>query len=122
MPVKAPPPPNRKQGHPPARYRSSGSCGAIARLVDFLMEDIAAYSTIKWVPPFATSMRSPARLWAISASSLVIDGLEGTFTKAQGLELLPEIRGQGSTRRHGSRRRASPQRLEGGKWICPRPV
>jgi hypothetical protein len=87
MPVKAPPPPKPQAGPSVGAIQILGILQRDARLVDFLMEDIAAYSDDQ-VGAAVRDVHAQSRqaLERYLRLQPVIDGVEGTFTKAQGLD------------------------------------
>jgi Domain of unknown function (DUF2760) len=87
MPVKAPPPPPKPQAGPSAgAVQILGILQREARLVDFLMEDIAAYADDQ-IGAAVRDVHAQARVALERYLKLqpVIDGVEGTFTKTEGL-------------------------------------
>jgi hypothetical protein len=82
MPAKAPPPPKPQAGPSSGAVQILGILQRDARLVDFLMEDIAAYSDDQ-VGAAVRSLHDQAResLGRYVKLQPVIDGVEGTFTK-----------------------------------------
>ena len=87
MPVKAPPPQKPQAGPAAGAIQILGILQRDARLVDFLMEDIAAYSDDQ-VGAAVRDVHAQSRqaLERYLRLQPVIDGVEGTFTKAQGLD------------------------------------
>ena len=87
MPVKVPPPPKPQAGPSAGAIQILGILQRDARLVDFLMEDIAAYSDDQ-VGAAVRDVHAQSRqaLERYLRLQPVIDGVEGTFTKAQGLD------------------------------------
>lgn len=87
MPVKAPPPPKPQTGPSAGAVQILGILQRDARLVDFLMEDIAAYSD-EQVGAAVRDVHAQSRLALERYLRLqpVIDGVEGTFTKTGGLD------------------------------------
>ena len=88
MPVKAPPPPPRPQAGPAAgAVQILGILQRDARLVDFLMEDIGSYADDQ-VGAAVRDVHAQARqsLDRYLRLQPVIDGVEGTFTKAEGYD------------------------------------
>ena len=87
MPVKAPPTPKPQAGPFAGAIQILGILQRDARLVDFLMEDIAAYSDDQ-VGAAVRDVHAQSRqaLERYLRLQPVIDGVEGTFTKAQGLD------------------------------------
>jgi uncharacterized protein DUF2760 len=86
MPVKAAPPPKPQAGPADGAVQILSLLQRDARLVDFLMEDISAYSdeqvgaAVRDVQ--AQSKRSLERYLQFQP---VIDGVEGTYTKTEGI-------------------------------------
>lgn len=86
MPVKAAPPPKPQAGPADGAVQILSLLQRDARLIDFLMEDISAYSdeqvgaAVRDVQ--AQSQRSLARYLQFQP---VIDGVEGTYTKTAGI-------------------------------------
>ena len=86
MPVKAAPPPKPQAGPADGAVQILSLLQRDARLVDFLMEDISAYSdeqvgaAVRDVQ--AQSKQSLVRYLQFQP---VIDGVEGTYTKTEGL-------------------------------------
>ena len=86
MPVKAPTPPKPQAGPADGAVQILGLLQRDARLVDFLMEDISAYSdeqvgaAVRDVQ--AQSKQSLERYLQFQP---VIDGVEGTYTKTEGI-------------------------------------
>jgi len=87
VPVKAPPPPKPQAGPSAGAIQILGILQRDARLVDFLMEDIAAYADDQ-VGAAVRDVHAQSRqaLERYLRLQPVIDGVEGTFTKAQGLD------------------------------------
>jgi hypothetical protein len=87
IPVKAPPPPKPQAGPSAGAVQILGILQREARLVDFLMEDIAAYSD-EQVGAAVRDVHAQARqsLGRYLRLQPVIDGVEGTFTKTEGVE------------------------------------
>jgi hypothetical protein len=87
MPAKAPPPPKPQAGPSSGAVQILGILQRDARLVDFLMEDIAAYSDDQ-VGAAVRDVHAQSRhaLERYLRLQPVIDGVEGTFTKVQGLD------------------------------------
>jgi len=86
MPVKAPPP--KPQAGPSAgAVQILGILQRDARLVDFLMEDVAAYPD-EQVGAAVRDVHAQARqaLERYLKLQPVIDGVEGTFTKTEGVD------------------------------------
>jgi len=87
VPAKAPSPPKPQPGPSAGAVQILGILQRDARLVDFLMEDIAAYSdeqvgaAVRDV--HAQSHQALERYLRLQP---VIDGVEGTFTKTEGLD------------------------------------
>jgi len=86
MPVKAAPPPKPQAGPADGAVQILSLLQRDARLVDFLMEDISAYSdeqvgaAVRDVQ--AQSKQSLERYLQFQP---VIDGVEGTYTKTEGI-------------------------------------
>jgi len=87
MPVKAPPPPKPQAGPADGAVQILGILQREARIVDFLMEDIATYSD-EQVGAAVRDVHAQARQALDRYLKLqpVIDGVEGTFTKTGGLD------------------------------------
>jgi hypothetical protein len=87
IPVKAPPPQKPQAGPAAGAVQILGILQREARLVDFLMEDIAAYSD-EQVGAAVRDVHAQARqsLGRYLRLQPVIDGVEGTFTKTEGVE------------------------------------
>lgn len=87
MPVKAPAPPKPQAGPSAGAVQILGILQRDSRLVDFLMEDIAAYSD-EQVGAAVRDVHAQARqaLERYLRLQPVIDGVEGTFTKTEGLD------------------------------------
>jgi hypothetical protein len=87
MPVKAPPPPKPQPGPSVGAVQSLGILQRDARLVDFLMEDIVSYSD-EQVGAAVRDVHAQARqaLDRYMRLQPVIDGVEGTFTKTEGVD------------------------------------
>jgi hypothetical protein len=87
MPVKAPPPPKPQAGPSAGAVQILGILQREARLVDFLMEDIAAYSD-EQIGAAVRDVHDQARqaLDRYMRLQPVIDGVEGTFTKTEGVD------------------------------------
>jgi len=87
MPVKAPPPPKPQAGPSDGAVQILGILQREARLVDFLMEDIAPYSDDQ-VGAAVRDVHAQSReaLGRYMRLQPVIDGVEGTFTKTAGLD------------------------------------
>jgi len=87
MPVKAPPPPKPQPGPSVGAVQILGILHRYARLVDFLMEDIVSYSD-EQVGAAVRDVHAQARqaLDRYMRLQPVIDGVEGTFTKTEGVD------------------------------------
>ena len=87
MPVKAAPPPKPQVPPSAGAVQILGILQREARLVDFLMEDIAAYSDDQ-VGAAVRDVHAQSRevLQRYLPLQPVIDAVEGTFTKADGLD------------------------------------
>jgi hypothetical protein len=91
MPVrsqeKAPPPPKPQAGPSAGAVQILGILQREARLVDFLMEDVAAYSD-EQIGAAVRDVHAQSRLALDRYMRLqpVIDGVEGTFTKTEGVD------------------------------------
>jgi hypothetical protein len=87
VPVKAPPPPKLQAGPSAGAVQILGILQREARLVDFLMEDVAAYSD-EQVGAAVRDVHAQSRLALDRYMRLqpVIDGVEGTFTKIEGVD------------------------------------
>jgi hypothetical protein len=87
MPVKAPPPPKPQPGPSVGAVQILGILQRDARLVDFLMEDIVSYSD-EQVGAAVRDVHAQARqaLDRYMRLQPVIDGVEGTFTKTEGVD------------------------------------
>ena len=87
LPVKAPPPPKPQAGPSAGAVQILGILQREARLVDFLMEDVAAYSD-EQVGAAVRDVHAQARqaLERYLRLQPVIDGVEGTFTKTEGVD------------------------------------
>ena len=87
MPVKAPAAPKPQAGPADGAVQILGVLQRDARLVDFLMEDIGAYSD-EQVGAAVRDVQAQARqaLERYVRVQPVIDSVEGTFTKTEGLE------------------------------------
>jgi hypothetical protein len=87
IPVKPPPPPKPQAGPSVGAVQILGILQREARLVDFLMEDIAAYSDDQ-IGAAVRDVHAQSRLALDRHMRLqpVIDGVEGTFTKTEGLD------------------------------------
>ena len=87
MPVKAPPPPKPQVPPSAGAVQILGILQREARLVDFLMEDIAAYSDDQ-VGAAVRDVQAQSReaLQRYLPLQPVIDAVEGTFAKAEGLD------------------------------------
>jgi len=86
VPVKPAPPPKPQSGPAEGAVQILGILQRDARLVDFLMEDIAAYSD-EQVGAAVRDVHAQGRVALERYLRLqpVIDGVEGTFTKTEGL-------------------------------------
>jgi hypothetical protein len=84
---KAPPPPEPQAGPSAGAVQILGILQRDARLVDFLMEDVAAYSD-EQVGAAVRDVQAQARqaLERYLKLQPVIDGVEGTFTKTEGVD------------------------------------
>jgi uncharacterized protein DUF2760 len=87
MPVKATPPPKPQVPPTAGAVQILGILQREARLVDFLMEDIAAYSDDQ-VGAAVRDVHAQSRqaLERYLPLQPVIDGVEGTFTKTEGMD------------------------------------
>jgi hypothetical protein len=87
MPVKAAPPPKPQAGPADGAVQILSLLQRDARLVDFLMEDVAAYSD-EQVGAAVRDVHAQARqaLERYLRLQPVIDGVEGTFTKTEGVD------------------------------------
>jgi hypothetical protein len=87
MPVKAPSPPKPQAGPSAGAVQILGILQREARLVDFLMEDIASYSDDQ-IGAAVRDVHAQSRLALDRYMRLqpVIDGVEGTFAKTEGLD------------------------------------
>ena len=87
VPVKAPPPPKPQAGPSDGAVQILGILQREARLVDFLMEEIAPYSD-EQVGAAVRDVHTQSRqaLDRYLRLQPVIDGVEGTFTKTEGVE------------------------------------
>jgi hypothetical protein len=87
VPVKAPPPPKPQAGPSAGAVQILGILQREARLVDFLMEDIASYSDDQ-IGAAVRDVHAQSRLALDRYMRLqpVIDGVEGTFAKTEGLD------------------------------------
>jgi len=87
VPVKAPPPPKPQAGPSVGAIQILGILQREARLVDFLMEDIGPYADDQ-IGAAVRDVHAQARLALERYLRLqpVIDGVEGTFTKTEGLD------------------------------------
>ena len=87
VPVKAPPPAKPQAGPSAGAVQILGILQREARLVDFLMEDVAAYSD-EQVGAAVRDVHTQARqaLDRYMRLQPVIDGVEGTFTKTEGVD------------------------------------
>lgn len=87
MPVKAPPPPKAGPGPADGAVQMLAILQRDARLVDFLMEDISSYGD-EQVGAAVRDVQSQAResLGRYLKLEPVIDAVEGTFTKTEGLD------------------------------------
>ena len=86
MPVKAAPPPKPQAGPADGAVQILSLLQRDARLVDFLMEDIGAYSD-EQVGAAVRDVQAQARqsLERYLQFQPVIDGVEGTYTKTDGV-------------------------------------
>ena len=86
-PEKASPPPKPQAGPSAGAVQILGILQREARLVDFLMEDIAAYSD-EQVGAAVRDVHAQSRLALDRYMRLqpVIDSVEGTFTKTEGVD------------------------------------
>jgi len=86
MPVKAAPPPKPQAGPADGAVQILSLLQRDARLVDFLMEDIAAYSD-EQVGAAVRDVQAQSRqsLERYLQFQPVIDGVEGTYTKTDGV-------------------------------------
>ena len=87
MPVKAPPPPKPQAGPSAGAVQILGILQREARLVDFLMEDIAPYADDQ-IGAAVRDVHAQSRVALDRYLRLqpVIDGVEGTFTKTEGVD------------------------------------
>jgi hypothetical protein len=87
MPVKAPAPPKPQAGPSVGAVQILGILQRDARLVDFLMEDIGAYADDQ-IGAAVRDVHDQARqaLDRYMRLQPVIDGVEGTFTKTEGVD------------------------------------
>jgi len=87
MPVKAPPPPKPQVGPSAGAVQILGILQREARLVDFLMEDIGPFADDQ-IGAAVRDVHAQSRLALDRYMRLqpVIDGVEGTFTKTEGVE------------------------------------
>jgi hypothetical protein len=87
VPVKASPPPKPQAGPSAGAVQILGILQREARLVDFLMEDVASYSDDQ-IGAAVRDVHAQSRLALDRYMRLqpVIDGVEGTFTKTEGLD------------------------------------
>jgi len=87
VPVKAPSPPKPQPGPSAGAVQILGILQRESRLVDFLMEDVAAYSD-EQVGAAVRDVQAQARQALDRYLKLqpVIDGVEGTFTKTEGVD------------------------------------
>ena len=87
MPVKAPAPPKPSAGPADGAVQILAILQRDARLVDFLMEDISGYAD-EQVGAAVRDVQSQAResLGRYLLLEPVIDAVEGTFTKTEGLD------------------------------------
>jgi hypothetical protein len=87
MPVKAPPPPRPQAGPSAGAVQILGILQREARLVDFLMEDIAPFADDQ-IGAAVRDVHAQSRLALDRYMRLqpVIDGVEGTFTKTEGVD------------------------------------
>ena len=86
MPMKAAPPPKPQAGPADGAVQILSLLQRDARLVDFLMEDIAAYSD-EQVGAAVRDVQAQSRqsLERYLQFQPVIDGVEGTYTKTEGV-------------------------------------
>jgi hypothetical protein len=87
MPVKAPPPPKPQAGPSAGAVQILGILQREARLVDFLMEDIGPFADDQ-IGAAVRDVHAQSRLALDRYMRLqpVIDGVEGTFTKTEGVD------------------------------------
>ena len=87
MPVKAPPPPKPQAGPSVGAVQILGILQREARLVDFLMEDIGPFADDQ-IGAAVRDVHAQSRLALDRYMRLqpVIDGVEGTFTKTEGVD------------------------------------
>ena len=87
LPVKPPPPPKPQAGPSVGAVQILGILQREARLVDFLMEEITPYSD-EQVGAAVRDVHAQSRLALDRYMRLqpVIDGVEGTFTKTEGVD------------------------------------
>jgi len=87
MPVKAPAPPKPQAGPSAGAVQILGILQSEARLVDFLMEDIGSYADDQ-IGAAVRDVHAQARqaLERYLRLQPVIDGVEGTFAKTEGLD------------------------------------
>jgi hypothetical protein len=87
MPVKAPPPPKPQAGPSAGAVQILGILQREARLVDFLMEDIGPFADDQ-IGAAVRDVHALSRLALDRYMRLqpVIDGVEGTFTKTEGVD------------------------------------
>ncbi|MCU1335323.1 MAG: hypothetical protein JWO19_904 [Bryobacterales bacterium] len=87
MPVKAPPPPKPQAGPSAGAVQIMGILQRESRLVDFLMEDIGSYADDQ-IGAAVRDVHTQARqaLDRYLRLQPVIDGVEGTFTKTEGVD------------------------------------
>jgi len=87
MPVKAQPPPKPQAGPADGAVQILGILQRDARLIDFLMEDISPYSDEQVGAAVRdVQEKSKESLTTYLKLQPVIDGVEGTFAKAEGLD------------------------------------
>jgi hypothetical protein len=87
VPIKATPAPKPQSGPADGAVQILGILQRDARLVDFLMEDVSGYSD-EQVGAAVRDVQQQSRqsLERYLRLAPVIDGVEGTFTKTEGLE------------------------------------
>jgi hypothetical protein len=86
IPIKATPPPKPQSGPEDGAVQILSVLQRDARLVDFLMEDISAYSDEQVGAAVRdVQLQSRQTLERYLKLQPVIDGVEGDFTKAEGL-------------------------------------
>jgi Domain of unknown function (DUF2760) len=87
MPVKTPPPPKPQAGPSAGAVQILGILQREARLVDFLMEDIGPFADDQ-IGAAVRDVHAQSRLALDRYMRLqpVIDGVEGTFTKTEGVD------------------------------------